>query len=231
MYPVSDDNYTTNGIMYENSEMIRINNPDNFDATLMSNTLVSIFIQNVDYPDTTYLFKDIHTAGFSDVKAVLNNYIENNWQTTLAWSEVSYSLSEDKQNMTAARFCKLYPDVVEMETVKASSRVTKKPTCSEKGETSYISEWRKGRNRGVPELRCLQKAFLRRGREERNQRAGGDSEADAGTADFAELPPRAGPEDHPCARAAEVCFGHKGHALLSVFYLRKRILHTAVFEL
>ena len=55
------------------------------------------------------------------------------------WSEVAYTWSADNATATATRVCENDETHVETETVNTTARVTKDPTCEEKGETTYTA--------------------------------------------------------------------------------------------
>ena len=55
------------------------------------------------------------------------------------WDEPNYEWSEDYSELIAWRVCKNDGDHVDYEIVEVSSEVTKEPTCTEKGETTYTS--------------------------------------------------------------------------------------------
>ena len=56
-----------------------------------------------------------------------------------SWGEPTYTWADDNSNVTAKRVCANDATHVETETVDATSEVTKKATCTEKGETTYTS--------------------------------------------------------------------------------------------
>lgn len=75
---------------------------------------------------------------------------EGNVETTLAevvipalnhdWGESTYEWSEDNSSLTASRTCQREGcGETETETVTVTSEVSKTPTCTEKGETTYTS--------------------------------------------------------------------------------------------
>lgn len=55
------------------------------------------------------------------------------------WGEPTYAWSEDNSSVTADRYCKHNPTHVDTETVGATSKVSKKATCTSKGETTYTA--------------------------------------------------------------------------------------------
>ena len=55
------------------------------------------------------------------------------------WDEVKYNFAEDGKSCTAERVCKRNAQHVETAQASISSAVTKKPNCSEKGETTYTA--------------------------------------------------------------------------------------------
>ena len=59
------------------------------------------------------------------------------------WSEADYSWSDDNSSLTASSYCKGEPEITPEDsielTVTATSEITKKPTCTEKGETTYTA--------------------------------------------------------------------------------------------
>ncbi|MBQ6065886.1 MAG: InlB B-repeat-containing protein, partial [Clostridia bacterium] len=55
------------------------------------------------------------------------------------WNAPVYEWSENYSELTALRVCKNDEDHVDYEIVEVSSEVTKEPTCTEKGETTYTS--------------------------------------------------------------------------------------------
>lgn len=54
-----------------------------------------------------------------------------------AWGEPKYTWNADNTKVTATRTCTHNKNHKETETVKATAKVTKKPTCTAKGETTY----------------------------------------------------------------------------------------------
>ncbi|MBR0230356.1 MAG: S-layer homology domain-containing protein, partial [Erysipelotrichaceae bacterium] len=57
------------------------------------------------------------------------------------WDKPEYTWSADNSTVTATRTCKRDDSHIETETASASSSVTKQPTCTEKGETTYSAEF------------------------------------------------------------------------------------------
>ncbi|MBQ7184851.1 MAG: leucine-rich repeat protein [Clostridia bacterium] len=57
------------------------------------------------------------------------------------WGEAIYTWAEDNSTVTAARICSRDDSHVETETVTAVSELTKQPTCTEPGETTYSVEF------------------------------------------------------------------------------------------
>ena len=55
------------------------------------------------------------------------------------WGEVVYVWSEDNTTATATRVCRNDETHIETETVNTTDKVTKAPTCEEKGETTYTA--------------------------------------------------------------------------------------------
>ena len=55
------------------------------------------------------------------------------------WGEPSYTWAADNSAVTAKRVCKRDPSHVEEETVNTTSKVSKKATCTSKGETTYTA--------------------------------------------------------------------------------------------
>ncbi|MBQ3376437.1 MAG: cell wall-binding repeat-containing protein [Erysipelotrichaceae bacterium] len=55
------------------------------------------------------------------------------------WNEPTYSWTDDYSSVTATRTCRHDVTHVETETVNTTSAVTKQPTCTEKGETTYTA--------------------------------------------------------------------------------------------
>ena len=57
-----------------------------------------------------------------------------------AYGEPSYEWSDDNSSVTASRTCKNDASHAETETVEATSKVAKKATCEEKGDTKYTTK-------------------------------------------------------------------------------------------
>ncbi|MBQ6151263.1 MAG: hypothetical protein IJJ03_06385, partial [Mogibacterium sp.] len=55
------------------------------------------------------------------------------------WGKPSYTWAADNSTVTAKRVCKRDPSHVEEETVNTTSKVSKKATCTSKGETTYTA--------------------------------------------------------------------------------------------
>ena len=55
------------------------------------------------------------------------------------WSETEYEWLDNNTKVKATRVCSRNPRHIETETVTAGSRITRQPTCTEKGETTYTS--------------------------------------------------------------------------------------------
>ena len=81
-----------------------------------------------------------------DVNGAVSNYAENKQPLTEIpiieafghdWDSTVYEWSEDHTTVSATHVCKHDQSHVETETVSASSSVSKAPTCTEKGETTY----------------------------------------------------------------------------------------------
>ncbi len=82
--------------------------------------------------ETTYT----STAFTNTAFAVQSKTVENVAPLGHDWDEPTYEWSEDNRTVTATRGCKRC-DKTETETAGVSTEVTKAPTCTEKGETTY----------------------------------------------------------------------------------------------
>ena len=58
------------------------------------------------------------------------------------WDTPVYEWAADNSTVTATKTCKNNPDHVVSETVQTTASVTKLPTCTEKGETTYTAEFK-----------------------------------------------------------------------------------------
>ena len=56
-----------------------------------------------------------------------------------SWSEAYYSWEKDYSNVTAVRFCTRDTSHIESETVNTASSISKDPTCTDKGTTTYTA--------------------------------------------------------------------------------------------
>ena len=58
------------------------------------------------------------------------------------WGEPEYAFAKDGSTCTAKRVCKINPKHVEETTATITSKVTKEPTCTESGETTYTAQFK-----------------------------------------------------------------------------------------
>ena len=56
------------------------------------------------------------------------------------WGKPGYTWADDLSSVTAKRVCKNDSSHIESETANATSKITKKATCAEKGEMTYVSD-------------------------------------------------------------------------------------------
>ncbi len=123
------------GTIYEDGDRLYLNDPDNFVEMLSNNSSVSIYIQSNKYSLNTYLFNNIKTDGFAEADQVLFAS-----PSELTWYDAEYQLSDDKTYVTAIRHSKYNYNLYETETTGVAVEITKAPTCTEAGETTYTSE-------------------------------------------------------------------------------------------
>ena len=57
------------------------------------------------------------------------------------WGRASYDWADDCETVTASRVCKNDPSHMRSETVETTSEVTKAPTCTRKGKTTYTARF------------------------------------------------------------------------------------------
>ena len=66
--------------------------------------------------------------------------VENGELIDHQWGEVEYIWSEDNTAITATRVCQRHEEHIQTETVAVTSQETKSATCTEIGETTYVSD-------------------------------------------------------------------------------------------
>ena len=86
--------------------------------------------------------KTTYTAVFeNEIFARQTKVLENADAAGHNWGQAVYTWSEDNQSVTASRVCENDAAHAEIETVQTISVVTKEPTASAKGETTYTAEF------------------------------------------------------------------------------------------
>ena len=78
-----------------------------------------------------------YTASFPDGWAKDQTHVEEIAPAEPDWGEVSYNWSSDYSSCTAKRTDRNDPQNVQTATAKVTSQQTKKPTCKQKGQTTY----------------------------------------------------------------------------------------------
>ena len=66
--------------------------------------------------------------------------VENGEIIDHLWGDAEYIWNEDNTTITAARVCQRHEEHIQTETVAVSSQETKPATCTEIGETTYVSD-------------------------------------------------------------------------------------------
>ena len=95
-------------------------------------------------PTCTEKGERTYTATFTNSAFAAQTKKEDIAVTGHAWGTPTYAWSADNSSVTATRVCSHDPAHKETETVNTASRVTKQPTCTEKGERTYTATFTNG---------------------------------------------------------------------------------------
>lgn len=92
-------------------------------------------------PTCTEKGERTYTADFANEVFETQTKTEDIEPTGHSWDSPVYRWAADNAQVTAERICLHDPTHLESETVKAAAEVTKEPTCTENGETTYTAEF------------------------------------------------------------------------------------------
>ncbi len=104
--------------------------------TVNSESSITSLATCTDFGETTYIVTFVNPA-FLPQKKVLRNIEPFGHE----WGAPVYQWSEDYSQVTAVRYCLHDTTHVESEIVRAIVSISKSPTCTEEGETTYIGNF------------------------------------------------------------------------------------------
>ncbi len=112
------------------------------DSNNVQTAQVGVTSKETKAPTCTEKGETTYTAAFQEDWAGTQTKVLQNIDTlTPNWGETAYHWSEDHHSCVAKRTCKNESDHVEQATAKVTSKVSKQPTATAKGQTTYTAEF------------------------------------------------------------------------------------------